>query len=96
MAEVRVYQHEIDEKQKALRLRVRRKRGNRKLISSGCGRRLEKAHDTSEREVRDLPCNRQTQFGALGAEPQKAGAQADGSRRSRVEAAGVDVGAFHH
>jgi transposase len=52
----RVYQHEIDEKRKTLRLWVRRKRGNRKLICSGCGRRLEKAHDTSEREVRDLPC----------------------------------------
>jgi transposase len=52
----RVYQHEIDEKNKTLRLWVRRKRGNRKLVCSGCGRRLEKAHDTSEREVRDLPC----------------------------------------
>jgi hypothetical protein len=52
----RVYRHEIDEKRKTLQLRVRRKRGNRKLICSGCGRRLEKAHDSSEREVRDLPC----------------------------------------
>jgi transposase len=52
----RVYQHEINEKQKTLRLWVRRKRGNRKLVCSGCGRKLEKAHDTSEREVRDLPC----------------------------------------
>ncbi len=55
MAGVPVYRHEIDEKRKTLRLWVRRKRGNRKLICSGCGRRLEKAHDTSEREVRDLP-----------------------------------------
>lgn len=52
----RVYQHEINEKQKTLRLWVRRKRGNRKLVCSGCGRKLEKAHDTSEREVRDLSC----------------------------------------
>jgi transposase len=52
----RVYRHEIDEKRKTLRLWVRRKRGNRKLICSGCGRRLEKAHDTSEREVLDLSC----------------------------------------
>jgi transposase len=52
----RVYQHEINEKQKTLRLWVRRKRGNRKLVCSGCGRKLEKAHDASEREVGDLPC----------------------------------------
>ena len=52
----RVYRHEIDEKQQTLRLWVRRKRGNRKLVCSGCGRKLEDAHDTSEREVRDLPC----------------------------------------
>ena len=52
----RVYQHEINEKQKTLRLWVRRKRGHRKLVCSGCGRKLEKTHDTSEREVRDLPC----------------------------------------
>jgi hypothetical protein len=29
--------------------------GNRKLVCSGCGRKLE-ARDVSEREVRDLPC----------------------------------------
>lgn len=52
----RVLRHEIDEKAKTLKLWVRRKRGNRKLVCSGCGRRLEEAHDTSEREVRDLPC----------------------------------------
>jgi hypothetical protein len=33
----RVYRHEIDEAAKTLRLWVRRKRGNRKLICSGCG-----------------------------------------------------------
>ncbi len=52
----RVYRHEIDEKAKTLRLWTRRKRGNRKLVCSGCGRKLERAHDVSEREVRDLPC----------------------------------------
>jgi transposase len=52
----RVFQHEIDEKEKTLKLWVRRKRGNRKLICSGCGRRLETAMDVTTREVRDLPC----------------------------------------
>jgi transposase len=51
----RVYRHEIDETVKTLRLWVRRKRGNRKLICSGCGRRFSDAHDSNEREVRDLP-----------------------------------------
>ena len=51
----RVYQSEIDEKGKTLRLWVRRKRGNRKLICSGCGRKFTEAHDYREREVRDLP-----------------------------------------
>ena len=48
----RVYQSEIDEKGKTLRLWVRRKRGNRKLICSGCGRKFTEAHDY---RVRDLP-----------------------------------------
>jgi transposase len=52
----RVYQHEIDEKAKALKLWVRRKRGNRKLVCSGCGRKLSQVHDLYERAVRDLPC----------------------------------------
>jgi transposase len=52
----RVYRHEINEKAKTLKLWIRRKRGNRKLICSGCGRKLETAHDVNEREVRDLPC----------------------------------------
>src|SRR6266849_2323413 len=52
----RVYRHEIDEPAKRLKLWVRRKQGNRKLICSGCGRKLAKAYDSYEREVRDLPC----------------------------------------
>jgi transposase len=51
----RVYQSEIDEKGKSLRLWVRRKRGNRKLICSGCEGKFTEAHDCREREVRDLP-----------------------------------------
>lgn len=35
---------------------VRGKRGNRKLVCSGCGRRVDELHDVYEREVRDLPC----------------------------------------
>src|SRR5215469_1368576 len=34
----RVFRHEIDETNKILRLWARRKRGNRQLICSGCGR----------------------------------------------------------
>jgi transposase len=52
----RVYRHEIDEEAKTLKLWVRRKRDHQKLVCSGCGRALETAHDTNEREVRDLPC----------------------------------------
>ena len=51
----RVFRHEIDETAKTLRLWVRRKRGNRKLICSGCRRKFTDAHDCNEREVRDLP-----------------------------------------
>src|SRR5437016_13721348 len=51
----RVFRHEIDETAKTLRLWVRRKRGNRKLICSGCGRQFSDAHDYYQREVRDLP-----------------------------------------
>jgi len=52
----RVYGHEIKEEAKTLKLWVRRKRGNRKLVCSGCGRKLGEVYDTYEREVRDLPC----------------------------------------
>ena len=51
----RVYQHKIDEKNKILELWVRRKRGNRKLECSGCGRKFDDAYDSNERAVRDLP-----------------------------------------
>ena len=51
----RVYEHEIDEVARTLRLWVRRKRRTRRLICSGCGRRVREVHDISEREVRDLP-----------------------------------------
>jgi transposase len=50
-----VFQQEIDEKAKTLKLWVRRKRGNRRLICSACGRRIGEPADTTEREVRDLP-----------------------------------------
>ena len=52
----RVYRHEINETSKTLKLWVRRKRGNRKLVCSGCGRKFADAYDSYEREVRDLPC----------------------------------------
>ena len=51
----RVYQYEINEEAKTLRLWVHRKRGNRKREGSGCGRKLVDYQDCREREVRDLP-----------------------------------------
>jgi transposase len=51
----RVYQHEIEEKAKTLKLWIRRKRGNRRLECSGCGRKFTQIYDTGERAVRDLP-----------------------------------------
>jgi transposase len=39
-----------------LKLWVRRKSGNRKLVCSVCGRRVAEIHEIYEREVRDLPC----------------------------------------
>lgn len=50
-----MYRQEIDEKNKTLELWVRRKRGNRKLECSGCGRKFADAYDSHERTVRDLP-----------------------------------------
>jgi transposase len=51
----RVYRHVIDEKNKVLELWVRRKRGNRKLECSGCGRKFDVVYDANQRAVRDLP-----------------------------------------
>ena len=51
----RVYRSEINEAVKTLRLWVRRKRGNRKLECSGCGRKINEIAEVYEREVRDLP-----------------------------------------
>ncbi len=51
-----MYHHEIDERAKTLKLWVRRKRGNQRLICSGCGRRIAEPAEVAEREVRDLPC----------------------------------------
>src|SRR5712664_1248615 len=51
----RVYRSEINEGVKTLRLWVRRKRGNRKLECSGCGRKINEIAEVYEREVRDLP-----------------------------------------
>jgi transposase len=52
----RVFQSEINEKAKTLKLWVRRKSLNRKLVCSGCGRGVTGIHEVYEREVRDLPC----------------------------------------
>lgn len=50
-----MYQHEIDEKARTLKLWVRRKRGNKVLICSGCGGRCAKIEEIRQRQVRDLP-----------------------------------------
>jgi transposase len=51
-----VYQSEINEPAKTLKLWVRRKSGNRRLVCSSCGGRVSEIHEVYEREVRDLPC----------------------------------------
>jgi len=51
----RVYQHEVNEKAKTLKLWIRRKRGNRKIECSSCGRKFTEIYDVGERAVRDLP-----------------------------------------
>lgn len=51
----RVFQHEVNEAAKTLRLWVRRKRRSRSLICSGCGEGVREVVDVAEREVRDLP-----------------------------------------
>ena len=52
----KVYRHEIDEQAKTLKLWVRRKRGNKQLVCSGCGRLVSVVTQAYERELRDLPC----------------------------------------
>jgi transposase len=52
----RVYDYQIDEARRHLTLRVRRKRGNRILTCSQCGRRVHDIRVVYERKVRDLPC----------------------------------------
>jgi len=51
----RVYQHQINEKAKKLKLWVRRKSANQKLVCGGCGQRVHDIREICEREVRDLP-----------------------------------------
>ena len=51
----RVYQHELDEAAKTLKLWVRRKAVHRGFECSGCGRRLHDLQAVREREIRDLP-----------------------------------------
>jgi hypothetical protein len=58
----RVYRYEIDELARILRLWVRRKRGNRGFICSGCGGRCTKIAEIRQREVRDLPWRKYQTF----------------------------------
>jgi hypothetical protein len=51
----KVYRSEIDEPGRRLTLWVRRKRGNKQLVCSGCGRSVSAIVQTYQREVRDLP-----------------------------------------
>ena len=53
-----MYQEEIDEQGKKLKLWVRRKKTGLKLICSGCGQHVpaDRIQEICEREVRDLPC----------------------------------------
>ena len=51
----RVYKYEISEKKKKLKLWVRRKSGNEKLVCGGCGQRVQDVREIYEWEVRDLP-----------------------------------------
>lgn len=54
----RVYQMQIDEQGKKVKLWVRRKKSGLKLICSGCGQHIpaSRIQEVCEREVRDLPC----------------------------------------
>jgi transposase len=51
----KVYRHELNEGGKRLKLWARRKRGNKQLVCSGCGKLVGTIVDSYEREVRDLP-----------------------------------------
>ena len=53
----RVYQIEIEESRKKLKLWVRRKKTELKLICSGCGQHVpaSRIQEICQREVRDLP-----------------------------------------
>lgn len=51
----RVFQQEIDETKKTLKLWVGRKKTGLKLLCSGCGQHVRQIHEVYEREVRDLP-----------------------------------------
>ena len=53
-----VYQKEIDEPGKKLKLWVRRKKAGLKVICSGCGQHVpaSRIQEICEREIRDLPC----------------------------------------
>ena len=51
----RVYKYETSEKKKKLKLWVRRKSGNEKLVCGGCGQRVQDVREIYEWEVRDLP-----------------------------------------
>jgi transposase len=46
----------VSERDQTLRLWVRRKSGERKLVCSGCGRSVSEIAEVCEREIRDLPC----------------------------------------
>jgi transposase len=52
----RVHRAEINEGAKTLKLWVQRKPGHRRLVCSGCGRRVSEIREVYEREVRDLAC----------------------------------------
>jgi transposase len=51
----RVFQQEIDEANKTLKLWVRRKKTGLQLVCSGCGKHVREIHEVYAREVRDLP-----------------------------------------
>ena len=52
----RVYRTEINEDTRTLRLWVKRKPSQRRLVCSGCGRQVSESREVYEREVQDLAC----------------------------------------